>query len=281
MKPSISVIVTHHDRPDVIGEALESVREQTLKPSEIILVDDCSTRENREKLNHFSSFATILDTTTNMGAGGARNFGAEFAKGEWLCFLDDDDLYLPDKLERQVRYIASHASVEALGGGLVMESPDGGREYWGARETGKILLADALIYTASMSQALMIKRCLFRDLGGFSKVRRCMDDREFGVRLVASGREVHFLSDPLFIYRIDKPKRYGKWKRMLNGELTTLQMHDDLVRREFGRFGPVRMRARCYKKYGLRKGSALGRSLWAFGSILETVFGRQVGKYDD
>jgi hypothetical protein len=86
--------------------------------------------------------------------------------GEWLCFLDDDDLDLLDKLERQVRCIESHASVEALGGGLVMVSSDGGREYWGATETGKVQLADALLYTASMSQALMIKPCLFRDLGG-------------------------------------------------------------------------------------------------------------------
>ena len=175
MNPPISVIVTHHDRPDVIGEAMESVRKQTLSPSEIILVDDCSTPENREKLNAFASFATIVDTPANLGGGRARNLGAEFATGEWLCFLDDDDLYLPDKLERQIRYIESHPSVEALGGCLGMASHDSGREYWGARETGKIRLADALLYTASMSQALMIKRCLFRDLGGFSRVRRCME----------------------------------------------------------------------------------------------------------
>jgi glycosyltransferase involved in cell wall biosynthesis len=280
MNASISVIVTHHDRPDVIGEAMESVRNQTLQPSEIILVDDCSTPENRARLNEFAGFATIVDTPANLGSGGSRNFGARFANGEWLCFLDDDDLYLPDKLERQMRYLETHRSVEALGGALIMESDGGAREHWGATDTGKIRLADALYYTASMSQALMIRRDLFRDLGGFAPERRCMDDREFGIRLVASGREVHFLGEPLFRYRTDRVKRSGKWKHMLNGELTALKMHDDLVRREFGRLGPVRLRARCYKKYGLRRGSAVGRSLWAFGSILEAIFGRQAGKYD-
>ena len=60
-----------------------------------------------------------------------------------------------------------------------------------------------------------------------------------------------------------------------------LKIHDQLVQREFGRFGPLRMRARTYKKYGLRRGRALGRSLWALGSILEAIFGRQIGKYDE
>jgi glycosyltransferase involved in cell wall biosynthesis len=279
MHPSISVIVTHHDRPDVIGDAMESVLKQTLTPSEIILVDDCSTPENRAKLNEFTTFANIVDTPANLGSGGSRNFGAIFAKSEWLCFLDDDDLYLPDKLERQVRYLATHPSVEALGGALIMESPEGEREHWGANDTGKIRLADALNYTASMSQALMIKRDFFRDLGGFSPVRRCMDDREFGIRLVASGREVHFLGEPLFLYRIDNRFKRFKWKQMLDGELTALKMHDDLVRRELGRLGPVRLRARCYKKYGLRRGGAVGRSVWAFGSILEAIFGRQAAKH--
>jgi glycosyltransferase involved in cell wall biosynthesis len=279
MNASISVIVTHHDRPDVISDAMESVLKQTLRPLEIILVDDCSTPENRAKLNEFAGLATIVDTPANLGSGGSRNFGARFANGDWLCFLDDDDLYMPDKLERQVRYLEMHPSVEALGGALIMESADGAREHWGATDTGKIRLADALNYTASMSQALMIKRDLFRDLGGFTPVRHCMDDREFGIRLVASGREVHFLGEPLFLYRIDTRFKRFKWKQMLSGELTALKMHGELVRHEFGRLGPVRLRARCYKKYGLRRGGAVGRSVWAFGSILEAIFGREAGKY--
>jgi glycosyltransferase involved in cell wall biosynthesis len=280
MDPSISVIVTHRDRPDVVWEALESVRKQTLRPAEIILVDDCSSRANRRKLDELSSFATILDTPANLGSGGARNFGALAANGEWLCFLDDDDVYLPDKLERQVRYIQSHASVEALGGALTRVSSDGRHEHWGGTHTGKLRLGEALCYTASMSQALMIRRSFFLDLGGFSPVRRCMDDREFGIRLVASGREVHFLGEPLFVYRCDERKLHEKWRKMLVGELTTLKLHEDLLRREFGPFGHTRMRAGCYKKYGLRRGSAIGRSLWAVGSILEAIFGQQHAKYD-
>ena len=280
MPPSISVIVTHHNRPDLVRKALESVWAQTVKPTEVILIDDSSTPENRENLNSLSAFATILDTPADVGPGAARNYGARAAKGEWLCFLDDDDLYLPDKLERQIRYLKSNPTVDALGGGLIMVRSDGRQAIWGGTYTGRLALSDALYYTASMAQALMIKRDVFLELCGFSSVRTCMDDREFGIRLVASGREVHFLGEPLFVYHVGGWKQHSYWRRMFTAELTTLRMHKHLLRREFGRFGHIRMRARCFRRYGLQRGRLSGRALWAFGRALETIFGRQIGKFD-
>lgn len=276
----ITVVVTHHNRPDILREALDSVQAQTVKPSEILIVDDHSTPANRKKLNEFSNFATILDTPANVGAGGARNLGAKAASGEWLCFLDDDDLYLPDKLERQLRYLESHPTVDAIGGALIRVTPDGRKEHWGGTYTGPLHLEDALFYTAAMSQSLMIRRSFFLELGGFSPVRTCMDDREFGIRLVASGRPVHFIGEPLFVYRYGRDQHLRKWLKMLNGELTTLKIHGKLLRREFGQFGLLRMRARCFRRYGLTRGKFLGRSLWALGCTLEGIFGRQRGQYD-
>src|ERR1051325_825132 len=132
---SISVIVVHHDRPELLGDALRSIHNQTLKPAEIIIVDDSSSPENLRRLEQYSTVATILSTSESLGPASARNFGAQKATGEWLAFLDDDDIYLTDRLPHQVRYLEAHPDCDVVGGGLTMRTPDGREEYWGFKGT--------------------------------------------------------------------------------------------------------------------------------------------------
>jgi glycosyltransferase involved in cell wall biosynthesis len=279
---AISVIVPHYNRPDFARRALLSICNQTVKPAEILLVDDCSSPENLEKLSELSSLATILCTSRNMSDSGARNFGAQHACGKWLAFLDDDDCWLPDKLERQIRYLEAHPNVEALGGGMTMVTPDGRKEYWGDKYTHRLTLASALCYTASMAQALMIRRDVFMELGGYDTRLRNMADYEFGIRLLSSGRETHFLGEPLFVYYHGGwQQKSFQWKNMFKSEMKILDMHSGAARKELGPLGGIRLKARCCRKYGLRKGRLLGRSVWAWGCILEAIFGRVRGEFDE
>lgn len=273
---SVSVIVPHHNRPDLVRKALLSIHDQTVKPAEVLLVDDCSTPENRAKLKDLSSLADIISPSKNLGLAGARNFGAQHATGEWLAFLDDDDCFLRDKQERQIRYLDAHPQVMALGGGSRMVTPDGKEEYWGGNPPCPLTLSHALCYTASMAQALMIRRDVFLGLGGFDSSLRYLEDFEFGIRLLASGMETHFLPEPLFIYHRGGGRQQlsFEWDKMFRAELRILKMHSDLARKEFGSRGEIRLRARCYKKRGLWRGGLAGRSVWAWGCALESMFGR-------
>jgi GT2 family glycosyltransferase len=278
---SVSVVVPHYNRPNFVREALLSILKQTVKPAEVLLVDDNSSPENREKLEDLSSLATILTTPRNVGLAGARNFGAQHAKGEWLAFLDDDDCWLPDKQERQIRYLEAHPQVKALGGGLTMVTPDKREEYWGGKLMRRTTLASALFYPASMAQALMIRRDVFLELGGFDSRLRYLEDYEFGIRLVASGNEAHFLGEPLFIYHQGGPHQLNlQWGRMFSAEMRILSMHASLARKELGLLGGVRLKARCCKKHGLRRGRLVGRMVWAWGCASEAIFGRQRGEFD-
>jgi GT2 family glycosyltransferase len=278
---SVAVVVPHYNRPDFVREALLSIRNQTAKPAEVLLVDDNSTPENQEKLRDLSSLATIISTPRNAGLAGARNFGAQKAKGEWLAFLDDDDCFLPDKQERQIRYLEAHPQVMALGGGAKMVTPEGREEYWGGKTTRRLALKDALWYTASMAQGLMIRRDVFLELGGFESPRSYLEDYEFGIRLLASGHETHFLGEPLFVYhRGGREQLSLQWSKMFRAEMEILDKHADLARREFGPLGAIRLKARCCRKHGLRKGRFVGRSVWAWSCALEAVFGRLRGEYD-
>jgi GT2 family glycosyltransferase len=280
---SVSVIVPHHNRPCLLKEALLSIRDQTAKPAEVLVVDDASSPENREQLEELSSLATVLHTPRNIGLGAARNFGAEHANAEWLAFLDDDDVFLPDKIERQMRYLETHPECHALGGGLIMVSPDGRNEYWGTKETRRLTLADALHYTASMAQGLVIRRDVFHKLGGFASGPRFhgLEDYELGIRVVAAGYEMHFLAEPVFIYRLGGREQMSlQWGRIFRSNLAVLAEHRKLCREAFGPLGYIRLNARAFRNHGLKRGRLVGRAIWGAGCALEALFGRERGRYD-
>ncbi len=235
---SVSVIVPHFNRPDLVRGALLSIHRQSIQPAEILLVDDGSSPENQDKLRELSSLATIVTSPRNGGISAARNLGAQTAKGEWLSFLDDDDSWLPDKQERQIQYIEAHPDVRALGGGTVVRTADGREEYWGEKPTYRVTLAHALCYTASLAPSLLIRRDVFLSLGGFDSRLRHMEDFEFGIRLLAAGHETHFLGEPLFVYNRDGHQQASvQWVKMFKSEMSVLSMHADLVRQEFGPLG--------------------------------------------
>ena len=125
-----------------------------------------------------------------------------------------------------------------------------------------------------MAQSLIIRRELFLKLGGFNPALRYLEDYEFGIRLLASKHEVHFIGEPLFIYRRGgRDQLSAHWFKMLRSEVAILRAHRGLIRQEFGRLGLARMYARSFKKHGLRKGTLLGRSLWGLGCALDAVVG--------
>ena len=109
----VSVIIPTYNRYKYVLKAIESVRQQTYKLLEIIVVDDCSTQvEYSDLVEEFSSDprVTILRLLVNMrtvhqttaAQGMTRWEGIKIAKGEWIAFLDDDDYWYPTKLEQQL-----------------------------------------------------------------------------------------------------------------------------------------------------------------------------------
>jgi glycosyltransferase involved in cell wall biosynthesis len=105
--PFFSVIIPTYNREILLREALNSVFSQTFEDYEVIVVDDGSTDGTLEMLQSYGDKIQIL-TQKNAGPGGARNLGASLAKGEYLAFLDSDDLWLPWALCTFYRSIKNH-----------------------------------------------------------------------------------------------------------------------------------------------------------------------------
>jgi len=99
----VSVVIPTRNRPQVVSRAVKSALAQTLTTIEVIVVVDGPDGETAEALSEIKdSRLKVVELVNNLGPSGARNAGVRAAKGYWIAFLDDDDEWLPQKLERQL-----------------------------------------------------------------------------------------------------------------------------------------------------------------------------------
>jgi glycosyltransferase involved in cell wall biosynthesis len=103
---TVAAVVPTHDRGALLERALESVFAQTRPPDELIVVDDGSTDDTPERLRRLAPRVRCI-RQPNRGGAAARNLGARSAASEWIAFLDDDDVWAPDHLERVAAAIAA------------------------------------------------------------------------------------------------------------------------------------------------------------------------------
>lgn len=106
--PVVSIITPNHNCAQFIGEMIRSVQAQTCQDWELIIVDDCSTDESCEVVRSYMKSdprIRLLQNSRNSGAAESRNLALREARGCWIAFLDSDDLWHPEKLEKQLRFM--------------------------------------------------------------------------------------------------------------------------------------------------------------------------------
>lgn len=108
----ISIIIPTYKRSDFLGRAIESVLNQTYQNIEILVSDDNLpdsdfAKEAKQKVESYSSTGKVkyLKTTGKTGGGAARNFAIKYCTGDYVAFLDDDDVFIPEKLEKQLEFM--------------------------------------------------------------------------------------------------------------------------------------------------------------------------------
>ncbi|MGQ9606919.1 MAG: glycosyltransferase family 2 protein [Thermogutta sp.] len=112
-RPTVSVVIPVWNAARYLPETLRSVLRQTRPPEEIVVVDDGSTDASAAVAEGFGPTVRVL-RQENRGESAARNRGIEAARGEWIAFLDADDLWHPDKLARQLAAVRAHAAVDCV-----------------------------------------------------------------------------------------------------------------------------------------------------------------------
>lgn len=107
MKEMVSIVMPSYNTAQYIAESIRSVMAQTYPDWELIIVDDCSSDDTDQVVAGFLSDERIryLKNETNSGAAVSRNRALREAKGKWIAFLDSDDLWHPEKLEKQIAFM--------------------------------------------------------------------------------------------------------------------------------------------------------------------------------
>ncbi|MDO9530947.1 MAG: glycosyltransferase [Deltaproteobacteria bacterium] len=204
MAPLVSVIIPTYNRADLVQQALASVQAQTYRDFEIVVVDDGGTDGTYEVLSADRELR-VLRHPDCRGVAAARNTGAAVARGEWLAFLDSDDLWLPDKLARQVlllegapELLICQTDETWVRRGVRVNKPAGHRKV-----AGQIFLPSLSRCMISPS-AVMLHRQLLHDHGAFDETLPAAEDYDLWLRLTWR-YAVGLVDEPLVIKRGGHP----------------------------------------------------------------------------
>jgi len=179
----ITVIIPTYNRSVLLVEAVESVLCQQVDGVEVIVVDDGSDDDTRQRLGPFLPRIRYL-YQEHAGVSAARNAGIRLARGEWLAFLDSDDLWLPQKLSRQMEYLKRHP------GFLICQTEEvwmrSGRRWNPKRHHQKPSghCFEALLERCLVSpSAVMLHRDLVREVGNFDESLPACEDYDLWLRI--------------------------------------------------------------------------------------------------
>lgn len=178
--PLVSVVVATYKREDALRNALNSLGEQTYKDIEIVLVDDNANKEWNRKVEAIIQeyqercSITYIQNKVNKGSAETRNIGIRVAQGEYITFLDDDDIYLPNKIENQLKHmIETQADFSITDLELFSEKgtkiEKRNREYI-KENTTKALLQYHLMYHMTGTDTMMFRKDYLIGIEGFPHI---------------------------------------------------------------------------------------------------------------
>jgi glycosyltransferase involved in cell wall biosynthesis len=267
----VSVVIPTYNYGKYVVETVENVLNQTYRNFEIIVVDDGSTDDTRERLKAYADRIRYVHQE-NQGCAAARNTGIQAASGEWIAFLDADDLWHPQKLEVQMAYLAKHPDIVLLAANH-LEDLSGG---WPAIDIDHELPAESIsvedIVTRSRfgPSCVLTRKDCFAESGAFdSSLAPGAEDRDMWIR-IASLFPAAILRAPLWWYRIHGSSMSYHAENMIRSERQVLEKTfaaNQLLRKNW----PVRLQtfsyfhrsAACmYDTAGMHS-RALGQIIWS------------------
>jgi glycosyltransferase involved in cell wall biosynthesis len=215
----ISVVIPTYNRGRTVGRAIASALDQTLPPLEVIVVDDGSTDDTSDRLARWPDPRLRYVQRPHAGVAATRNAGVTLARGDLVAFLDSDDMWKADKLEREAAFLARHPEVDAVFSDL--EKHDGGRFVPSfmrdsplfARRLGDRAYPDGLVldrremYLYLLQEvfvkptALTMRREAFLRTGGFDESWSSSEDWEFLLRFAKWGC-FGYVDRPLAVLRV-------------------------------------------------------------------------------
>ena len=214
---NISVVIPTYNRKELLKRSIDSVINQTIKPSEIIIVDDGSN-DGTEAMVKKKYDSLKLIKQKNKGASAARNSGIKASSGEWICFLDSDDEWKNDKLEKQIIAVANnsdykffHSNEIWIKNGKRINQKKKHKKYGGD------IFKKCLDMCRISPSSVLIDKSIFEEIGFFNENLVVCEDYELWLR-ICDKYEVFFIDEPLIF-------KYGGHQGQLSYSIDSIEYH--------------------------------------------------------
>lgn len=232
----ISVVIPVYNAAPYVRASIESALSQTYRPMEILCINDASTDGSREILESFGDSIALFHHHEAKGASAARNLGISKASGDWVAFLDADDLWDPQKLELQMSAATDQDSIlhadsraidaegnvtdESINKRLVVPSPT---------------LSDVVIANQVLMLTAVVRRKALNSVRGLDESNRWAAlDWQLWLRLAATGHRFRYLNRALASYRIHGNNMTANREKHLRGHLYALRRTREEYPEAFG-----------------------------------------------
>ena len=207
----VTVVIPTYNRAHLVKDAVESVLNQTYQNFELIVIDDGSTDNTKEVLAIYKDKLSYI-YQENQGRSSARNHGIKLASCEYIAFLDSDDVWFPDKLERQVPVLESAPANVVLVHGykcIVDENlqPVSGwelklRKLYALAEKGEETYENYLHSSCNFTSSILVRKTAIVEVGCYDILIPSLQDLDLYLRLLLKGYNFAFISEPpLMKYR--------------------------------------------------------------------------------
>lgn len=198
-----------YNAENTIGQAITSVIQQTYTDFELIIINDCSTDRTVDVINEFIKRDTriiLINNSKNMGVSYTRKHGLDEAKGSWIAILDSDDLWLPEKLAKQVEF-QKKTNADLLYTGSGFMNVDGKQINW------KLNVPEVITYRQLLKQNILSNSSALVRKDLYEKYYVIGDDmhEDFAIwlQILRNGIKAYGINEPLLIYRLDDKSKSG------------------------------------------------------------------------
>ena len=232
--PLVSVVIPTYNRRGMVQDAIDSVFSQTYRPLELIVVDSGSNDGTKEAVLGLDKGVIYLESKTK-GPSSARNMGISSATGDYIAFLDDDDLWHPEKIEIQIEFLKRHPDVAMVSSDTVSQDEDitPKNEPWIFGDLYPRLFMESFVSTPTV----VVRRDVVEEVGGFNEKYIRAEDYDLWLK-IAKVFPIAHLKAPLVLVR-KSPNR-------LSGDKIDLRITAKKILE--GHYDPERISERKFKK---------------------------------
>lgn len=210
----VSVIIPVYNGEKFVASSIESALKQTYNPVEIIVINDGSTDGTQEVLNQFEGRIIVIQQK-NAGQADARNHGLTIAKGKYIALLDSDDLFVPEKLEKQISFLkngnldmvcSNFETIDASNNKLKNISAP----HFHSSNTLATFITGNFICTST----LLLKKEWIQKAGNFDTNMKGAEDGDLWFRMLVNGARLEVIHETLVKYRVHEENFSGRFSHM-------------------------------------------------------------------